>query len=600
MRTRRRLTLSVALLMLVSATLARAQQVLEQVPADALVVIKFKNLKATSDKFAKFFTDLGVAQFDPRFGDPLGAFEQHSKITAGLDKAGDAAIAFIDPDKSGGGEDSMIALLPVTDYQTFLGSFPDAKTEGEVSEVKIGDSSHPGYVANWGKFAALSPKKELVASKPSATLKLTAASSKEADAKDIILYANFPTIRAKVLPKLQQKRQELLTAVEDAVKQNSEMAQFSTVAKAVVARFLDVAEGFMTDTDAATFGLNLTGDGLAFTTMADFKPDSYAGQTVAGLQKINTGDLMLNGLPQAKYLMYGGGKNDPAVTNKLIDDFTKPILAELDKVGDEKSKAIATYITSLKKQVGAATGQTFGMVAPTGNLGQEPIFQFVNIMSGDVKALRSSYSDMMKTQEEVMKAFAGQAAAEMAKTSVTPNAKTIDGVSFDQIQTKFNMEAAGPEAKQAEMMMTYMYGPGGVNVLVGDVSDKLIVALGVPDTVLSGAITAVKSNAAPLADDARVKAVAGGLPKTHTGVFFVAIDEIVATGITYAKQFGMPVPVQLPPDLPPVGISVGTEGSVIRADAYIPNSLVQSLVAAGMQAAMQMQGGGGPGKGGGL
>jgi hypothetical protein len=309
---------------------------------------------------------------------------------------------------------------------------------------------------------------------------------------------------------------------------------------------------------------------------------------------------MLNGLPQAKYLMYGGGKNDPAVTNKMIDDFTKPILAELDKVGDEKSKAIATYITSLKKQVSAATGQTFGMVAPTGNLGQEPIFQLLNIMTGDVKTLRTSYADMMKTQEEIMKAFAGQAAAEMAKTNITPNAKTVDGVSFDQIQTKFNMEAAGPDGKQAEMMMTYMYGPGGVNVLVGDVSDKLIVAMGVPDTVLSNTITAVKSNAAPLADDARLKTVAAGLPKTHTGVFFVAIDEIVSTGITYAKQFGMPVPVQLPPDLPPIGISVGTEGSVMRADAYIPNSLVQSLVAAGMQAAMQMQGGGGPGKGGGL
>jgi len=328
MRTRRWLPASVALLMLVAATLARAQQVLEQVPADALVVIKFKNLKATSDKFAKFFTDLGVAQFDPRFGDPLGAFEQHTKITTGLDKAGDAAIAFMDPEKYGGGDDSMIALLPVTDYQAFLGSFPDAKTEGDVSEVKIGDSSHPGYVANWGKFAALSPKKELVSGKPSAMLKLTAATSKEADAKDVIVYANFPVIRAKLLPKLQQAREKALSEVESAVKQNAEMAQFSTVARAVVSRFLDVAEGFLSDTDAATFGLNLTGDGLAFTSMADFRADSYAGQTVAAMQKINTPDLMLNGLPQAKYLMYGGGKNDPAVTNKMIDDFTKPILAE--------------------------------------------------------------------------------------------------------------------------------------------------------------------------------------------------------------------------------------------------------------------------------
>jgi hypothetical protein len=53
--------------------------------------------------------------------------------------------------------------------------------------------------------------------------------------------------------------------------------------------------------------------------------------------------------------------------------------------------------------------------------------------------------------------------------------------------------------------------------------------------------------------------------------------------------------VQLPPDLPPIGETISTDASTIKLDAYVPTPLVQSLVAAGMQAFMQMNGGGGGG-----
>jgi hypothetical protein len=96
-----------------------------------------------------------------------------------------------------------------------------------------------------------------------------------------------------------------------------------------------------------------------------------------------------------------------------------------------------------------------------------------------------------------------------------------------------------------------------------------------------------------------VKKVASNLPSSRAFEIYVPLDEVVTTGLTYAKQFGFAVPVQLPPDLPPLGGTVSTEGSTMKLDGYIPTPLVQSLVAAGMQAAMQMQGGGGGGPPGG-
>ena len=51
----------------------------------------------------------------------------------------------------------MVVLVPVTDYKTFATSLPNAKAEGELTSFTMGGNPQPGYVANWGKFAAISP-----------------------------------------------------------------------------------------------------------------------------------------------------------------------------------------------------------------------------------------------------------------------------------------------------------------------------------------------------------------------------------------------------------------------------------------------------------
>ena len=218
---------ALAAVLFACAALARAQ-VMDQVPADALMVIKVKNLKATSDKVAKFATDLGLAQMVQQMADPLGALEQELKITAGVDAAGDLAFVMVDPDKFGGDPDRAgMLLIPVTDYQAFLGNFPDAKTEGDVSEVKLADAPQDHFVAKWGNFAAVSMNRDLVATKPSATMKLTAAAVRESEAKDVIVLANLPTIRAKLLPKIEENREKILSEVEDQMKNEERLAKFA-------------------------------------------------------------------------------------------------------------------------------------------------------------------------------------------------------------------------------------------------------------------------------------------------------------------------------------------------------------------------------------
>ncbi|MGH7176240.1 MAG: hypothetical protein ACREJC_02565 [Tepidisphaeraceae bacterium] len=596
MRLMRRGILGCVAVMFLIASVARAG-VMDQVPEDALVVLKIRNLTATSGKLGKFMTDLGVAAMEPGLADPLTFLTKKANISQGLKADGELAAVFLDPAKTAESPDnSMVLLIPVTDYAAFLGNFADAKTEDGVSELKMGDSPKPGYMSDWGGFAALSPSKTIVAKKPSAMLKVAgAATAQELSGKDVILFANFVGLRAQLLPVLQGSKDEILAQVESGVKSEEKMAKFAPVIRTVVSQVILMGESFLRDANSASVGLNFGADGINLTVMAEFEKGSYLGDVVA-MEKC-TDEQFLRGLPTGKYLFFGGGCENSKVALKVIDDFVAPILKEVNAMGPEMSAA-NDYMDSLRAYIAAIKGQAIGFVAPTGALGQEAIIQFINVSAGDGAAQSAAYQRMLQAQEELMKSFG--AAADAWKTTFTPAAKVLDGVSFDNISTVFNMNAQDPMGMQQAQIMAMLYGPGGVNVLMGPAGDNLIMASGVRDPILSATIKAIKENAAPLADLPGVKSVSANLPKIRAAALFVPVDEIVNTGLTYAKQFGAGLQVQLPPDLPPIGFTISTEGTAAKIDAYVPSTLVQSLVAAGMQAAMQMRGGNKPGGAGGL
>src|SRR5436305_10667432 len=90
-------------------------------------------------------------------------------------------------------------------------------------------------------------------------------------------------------------------------------------------------------------------------------------------------------------------------------------------------------------------------------------------------------------------------------------------------------------------------------------------------------------------------AVSRMLPAKRTAVMYVHADNIARTGLDFAAQLaGFRVPLQLAADIPPVGLSVGTEGSALRMDAAFTNEFIDNV----MSAILQLSGPGGPGAGG--
>jgi hypothetical protein len=371
--------------------------------------------------------------------------------------------------------------------------------------------------------------------------------------------------------------------------------KYAPVMKAYLGQIFNVAEGFLRDTNAVTFGINLSKDGISTTLLTEFEPGSYMGKALAQMK--NTDASFTAGLPDGKYFMYGGMTMNPQVDIQLMNDFLGPIEAEVKKLGAD-SAPIVSYLDSFRDYISATKQTTFGMVAPPANaIGQQGLIQAVGVVTGDTAKLSAAQKKMMATQGEIMKLTG---TGEMMKMTSTPGAKTVDGVKLDQFTTTMNMNPQTPQEQQAAFMIQMLYGPKGLSGYTGAVgADKMVSVMGGDDALLTSAIQAAKQNADPLGKGVAAK-VSAALPQNRLGAFYLPIDTIASTVLDVMAARGMPGGVKLPPNRPPLGAAVASEGSAIRIDGYVPAQTVQSLIAAGMQMWLQNMGGGGAGQPGGL
>jgi hypothetical protein len=590
---RRHLAVAGVAMALLLAGRANAQ-VLDQVPSDALAVLKIKDLDAVSKKAARMAKDLGLDQVSPEFGDPLGALEDAAHLGKGVDKKGDLAVVMEDPDKFGGNsEKSVLILVPIDDYKAFLGNFKATESVGEVTKATPVDGDEDVYVAHWGSFAAISPSKEIVAGKPRG-LKLEGVIAKEAESKDAIIYANVVALRAKALPELKKAREQMVSQFEKQVSDTGGDAfkQFTPVIHVVLNEYMDAIEQVLNDARGAVLGVNLGAEGISTTMLSDFEPDSAIGK-LAGEVK-NTDKPLLAGLPDRKYFAVGGSVNNPELSAKLLDDVLGPIKVELAKI--DQAKKFIPAIESFQKSASSTTGAAAGWVAPVGALGAESVLQQVAVLHGDAKAIHESQRELIGAMDDLFKSMPQQKDAPSFKFELKPDARTVDGVKLDTYETKTEISEDNPTGAQVKQIMAMVYGPNGQTGVLGEVNAKTLVSIqGGSDELISQAVAAAKDNTDTVSQQAGLKAVAGELPKNRAYVAYLDLGTIVGTVIRDAKGMGLPVNVKLQPNLPPIGMAAGSEGSAFRVDVFIPNTLVQGMVAAYMQAQQQMKNGPGGG-----
>ncbi len=364
-RCRRLFSISLLVLLVGAGTRVHAQ-VLDQVPSTALAVFKVKNLSATNAKVVKMAKAFGLDQFSPDLADPLSAMVQKMHISQGLNKSGEMAFVIFDKDTAQAKQDdSVLALVPVSDYKAFLGNLKDVKEEGGIAEGKSQEGNKDVFVAHWGDYAAMSPAKALVASKPTETMKLSGLAAKESEAKDVVLLANMQTLRAVILPKLKSERGKILDEVTKNVGKDEAAKKFIPVARAMISVYLDGVESFLSAATSGVIGLDLADDGIGTTFLAEFKPDSDWGRTAAELKGEAGGKSLLAGLPDRKYYAFAGYAADPKVMQRILSMVIDPIVKELNDAG-EVGKQMADLLQSEKALYGALHRVAVGVVVADG------------------------------------------------------------------------------------------------------------------------------------------------------------------------------------------------------------------------------------------
>ena len=596
------LTASLALAVALAASAAaRAAGVADYIPGDALMVVKINKLADVNKKAGQLATDFGLAAQNPEAADPLAAFKKDSGISKGINEQGDFALYFpnahLEAFDNGGDGDKpavvVVSLIPVSDYDAFVGNFQDVKDVGGgiSSGTPAGGRGDTLYMMKMGDFAAVSDHQDVL-KKPSEPIKFAGVTGERLDKRDAVVYANFkqlgPMLKAEMDKdgNKDKAKQDFL----DGFKDNEAAAKYQPVAEAAFDQLWLAGQSFLRDADAAAITLNLSDPGIGFGVVAQFKPDSYLAKLLPSHK--TTGDSMLTGLPTGTYLLYGGNVSDKAFNKKLFDDLLGPVMTKLKDVPD--SKPLSEYVATAMDSLSVMGDARFGLYAPTGAFGQAPLLQEVVIQQGDAKQLMADQKKMADLMPQLSKAVAdaggGEAAAAM-KTNYTADAKTVAGVSFSKFSTPI------PEGgDMGPNPMTYLFGPEGPTYYTGEVDGKLLTVLGLTDQQIEAAVAGVKDDGDPLAKVRGVQLVSGQLPKERSAVLYFQPDELVRSGLNVGRQMGFNVPVQLPDDLPPVGLVAGPAENAIAVDGFVSKDLIQALVVAGLQVQQQMQGNG-PGGG---
>jgi len=584
MKRMHRVVTGMALLIAV-ALVGRAQgQALEQVPSNATGVFTVKNLQALSDKIAKLAKTLGVDQMEPRFADPLGSLMTEMDVKQGLNKSGDMAIGFIKPTKGAEKQEpDLVVVLPVDDYKAFLENFDNVKDTGNgISEATVKKNNEKLLIVYRGKYAVAAMNKDLV-SGPGG-FKLQGSAVKEAQTRDALLYIDLKSIRSELQDGYQKAREEFKKALEDpnnpaaAAGMNVKMPPF------VFAMYDKAATELINGTRTLAISFNLNDVGLGAALLGDFEPDSYVGKLVA--KSKNADRSVLSGLPDRQYLMYGGATLTPEVTQTLFNDFVD-ILKK--NPGDMKKEDIEKYSETARKSLGSMKSVNFGLVQPQQG---EPFIQVVELIRGDANQILDTSKQAMPFTNNMMSGMNNQKAKASIKLG---DPTTVDGVKLTPYTVNMEFDEKDATAAQQKQIMAMMYGPNGISGQMGVINPNLFLSIMTPNQQLvSDAIAAAKADKDTLSKSEALKSVADQLPKQRGAEFYIALDNIAMTAVAVAKQQGLPVQFKLPPNLPPIGVSMASDGNTCRIDGFIPTRLVESMTAAVLQA-MNNQGGAGKG-----
>jgi len=573
---------------------AQLPAALSQAPDGAHLVVIVPSMSELSGKLAILNQTLGLESAE--LTDALGAFKAQAGIADGLNDTGAALIVV--QDLTGifdQGEPDFVGVLPVTDFQIFVGNFEGVDTDSDLTfELTLPDGQQ-GYARESGGYAVVGHNLSLVQGyTPGGNAdaiggrigELGLGYLSDCDAAVYIdLEALAPVLIQKIDEGLAEANQQMGKTAEMGMMDPSQlemitaiMSLYGTAGKAI----LNSAEGLVVTLDISEHGVGIT-DAI------QFKPDSPMMKYLPG-----GGDgtaSILARLPKSSYILAGAIDNEAIAMADLFD----AAIAALPKDNVQVQAQIEQYRKAmpLMRQLRqyAAVFYTPDPNAMATMSGVMNVLTTYNVQDSTVflKDAREYITSLNGVSIPMTIPMADAEEAAMTyTTSYTDNALQLDGVQVDQYSIQMQMppqmlDQMGPMAVMMQMF-THFNGYATENdghYLFSSTLDQQQIAKALASGKAGDGIGTGDSLA-----EIREKAV----PSGSVAEFYFNLGGAVETVGPMAAMFGMPA-IQAPQDLPPIAFGLGIKGNSSAARFYVPNETTKFVIDTAKDIQAQMMGG---------
>lgn len=537
----------------------------DRVSTDASLVIGVGNLGQAIARF-----DAMMAAFGDEAGEggPLEPLKQIAGLP-GVNADGSAALAIVGAIPEDGSEPPMVALVPVSNYAAFVQNFGGTGTG--VEEVTLEDE--PAFVKDaGGGYAIIGPDAAVVegfdpaAGQRAEHERLIGDSGRAAaDASYLVVIANLPALEPAIRQGIDQMKQGM----------GGMSAMMGPGAAEQLAMITGLAERVAADGQRAVLGLaSDASGGMALHMAAQFKEGSSSAAYFTGPGQ--AGELG-RCLPNQPFLFALAVDHSSPGMKQFMADWSANNAGGAGMFGIDP----AAFIES-------TSGMSFFMGTSPGGLmgGGLMLNSLVFLKSNDPAACAKGFQDANAKLN-------GQTIEGMNyATTYTAGGGDVEGQKVDTWSIKFKPAPDNPQGMQVQQAMMLMFGPsGGPGGYVVPTKAGLVVTMGKNSNLVKQAVAAESGNG--LTSAASVKVTADALPAGRVFEAYVGVKDILDMVLPMAAMMtGAPVEVQIPPDLPPIGVGASAAGGGVHAALVMPAAVLKTI--RDLQAAFENAQGGAP------
>ncbi|MEX2672505.1 MAG: hypothetical protein WD294_10385 [Phycisphaeraceae bacterium] len=520
--------------------------VLEHVPADAPVAVVAPSLAQVGQKLAMLNQRLGLNQ--PMLADPISFAQASLQMHEGVDLGRGAVFMMLsmpNPEQPGA-EPDLGMLIPVTDYNAFLGNF-EAQGAGDVREITL--MGEPSYVTQVGRYALIGSSENAAANYESpgedAALRtrLGAVGLEAMEGSDLMVLVDMEKLGPLMM---QGMMQGMMMAPEFNEPEVAAVMQF----------YSTIMEKVMLDGSGMVLGLRVSEDGIALDSSVQFREDTAMA---AAFAEGPAERPRLNHLPDSKYMV--------AATADLRTLPLEQWLTGLREMFAEGDDEFSTMMRQAITDSSIHHANTQMLFDPGFGMGGS-LFNAVTVsLTDDPEAAVQAF------RQEVVKMNDLELADEMTyQTDWQEDVMQIDGHDVDRYSIKMQV----PPEMMAELGPAAMFVTQDMGGHIVTTDDAVIAGTG-SDTKLLKDTLALDDGAASLDDNAGIEQVRQHLPSEPAAEMFINVGTMLEMANEFIMMFDPDSQLNVPANLPPVANATVIKEGGVGGRLFIPMPVIDTV-----------------------